>query len=212
VNFIFDDKFGNRTISGAGIDQMGPQLSGRGQRYIGNHSDRPAGRPSQFKRRIFFPYLATFVVSLATWVVLSGKFDAFHLSLGVVSCLIVTVMSGRLLIASTTVAGFASKWVGFIRYLPYLLFEILKANIHVLRLVFHPRMAELINPRIITFKSGMTDEMGLFILANSITLTPGTITVYVSTYGNYSVHAIDDVCARSLPGEMERRVANIFGE
>jgi multicomponent Na+:H+ antiporter subunit E len=149
---------------------------------------------------------------MVTWVVLSGKFDAFHLALGGISCLIVALMSGRLLIASPSAAPFAAGWVRFLRYLPYLLFEILKANIHVLRLVFHPRMMELINPRIIKFNSGITEEMGLFIFANSITLTPGTITVYVTIYGNYSVHAIDDTCARALPGEMERRVARIFAE
>jgi multicomponent Na+:H+ antiporter subunit E len=54
--------------------------------------------------------------------------------------------------------------------------------------------------------------MGLFIFANSITLTPGTVTVYVSIYGRYAVHAIDAPSGQSLPGEMERRVAQIFGE
>jgi multicomponent Na+:H+ antiporter subunit E len=54
--------------------------------------------------------------------------------------------------------------------------------------------------------------MGMFILANSITLTPGTVTVFTSVMGRFTVHAIDDASAQALPGEMEDRVARIFEE
>ena len=103
-------------------------------------------------------------------------------------------------------------WLRFIRYLPWLLYQIFLANIHVMLLVFHPKMIKLIDPGIIRFKSKFNDEMSLFIFANSITLTPGTITVYVTVNGDYAVHAIDKTCAESLPGEMEERVSKITGE
>jgi multicomponent Na+:H+ antiporter subunit E len=73
-------------------------------------------------------------------------------------------------------------------------------------------MMKLIDPGIIRFKSKLSDEMSHFIFANSITLTPGTITVYATVHGDYAVHAIDKFCAESLPGEMERRVSKISGE
>jgi multicomponent Na+:H+ antiporter subunit E len=95
---------------------------------------------------------------------------------------------------------------------PWLLYQIFLANLHVMKLVFHPRVHEVIRPKIITFNSRLTSEMSRFVFANSITLTPGTITVYVSIMGKYSVHAIDDASAEALPGEMEARVASIFGE
>ncbi len=79
-------------------------------------------------------------------------------------------------------------------------------------LVFHPKMMDLIDPRIIRFKSRLNREMSHLIFANSITLTPGTITVFVSIYGDYAVHAIDEQSGQSLPGEMEKRVARIIGE
>ncbi len=79
-------------------------------------------------------------------------------------------------------------------------------------LVFHPRMIELIDPRIIRFKSRLKKPMSLFILANSITLTPGTITVFVSINGEYAVHVIDEESGNALPGEMEERVARLMGE
>ncbi len=54
--------------------------------------------------------------------------------------------------------------------------------------------------------------MSLFIFANSITLTPGTITVYVSINGRYTVHVIDKQSGTALPGEMEERVRRLMGE
>ncbi len=149
---------------------------------------------------------------MLTWVVLSGKFDAFHLSLGVISCGIVAFASGDMLFSAQNVKRLPGQWLRFIAYVPWLLYEIFRANIHVMRLVFHPRMMDVINPQMIKFNSRLESEMARFIYANSITLTPGTITVYVSLYGAYTVHAIDDVSAEGLPGEMESRVAAIFGE
>jgi multicomponent Na+:H+ antiporter subunit E len=145
-------------------------------------------------------------------MVLSGKFDPFHLSLGVVSCFIVAWSSGDLLFADTGLKRLPGVWIRFIPYVPWLLYQIFVANIHVMKLVFHPRMMDLIDPKIIRFKSRLTSNMALFVLANSITLTPGTITVFVSVMGNFTVHVIDKPSGNALPGEMEERVARVFGE
>ncbi len=149
---------------------------------------------------------------MITWLVLSGKFDLFHISLGVVSSAIVTATSGDMLLKARRLAGLPEAWLRFIAYIPWLLFEIFRANMHVMRLVFHPRMMELIDPHMIRFQTRLDNEMGRFILANSITLTPGTITVYLSIFGQYTVHAIDRASGQGLPGEMENRVGAIFGE
>ena len=158
------------------------------------------------------PYIFTFCVCMITWLVLSGKFDLFHISLGVVSSGIVTATSGDMLLKTRHIGGLPGAWLKFIGYIPWLLFEILRANMHVMRLVFHPRMMQLIDPHMIRFQTRLDNEMGRFILANSITLTPGTITVYLSIFGKYTVHAIDKASGQSLPGEMEDRVGAIFGE
>ncbi len=158
------------------------------------------------------PYFFTFSVCMITWLVLSGKFDFFHIALGVVSSAIVTATSGDMLLKARRIGGLPGSWMRFVAYIPWLLFEIFRANMHVMRLVFHPRMMDLIDPRMIEFESRLNDEMARFIFANSITLTPGTITVYVSIFGKYSVHAIDKASGQGLPGEMEDRVAAIFGE
>lgn len=73
-------------------------------------------------------------------------------------------------------------------------------------------MMERIDPKIIRFRSKLQKDFALVTFANSITLTPGTITVYVSTYGDFSVHAIDEKSRESLPGDMEERIAKAFNE
>ena len=73
-------------------------------------------------------------------------------------------------------------------------------------------MMDLIDPRIIKFKSKLQSDLARVTFANSITLTPGTITVYVTMDGDFSVHAIDKKSREGLPGEMEARIAKAFGE
>lgn len=148
----------------------------------------------------------------AIWILLSGKFDTFHLSLGMISCAIVAYISGDLLFESPKIMSLPGAWLRFIRYVPWLLYQVFWANLHVLYLTFHPRMHELINPKIIIFRSKLYSDLSLVTFANSITLTPGTITVFVSGDGEFHVHAIDDVSAEGLPGEMEARIAKVFRE
>ena len=169
---------------------------------------RPQGRGRRFGSR----FLVTFLILFVFWIVFSGKFDRFHLTLGVISCVLVASLTSELLFPSFTLKRVGFLWPRFFIYIPYLLLEVFKANIHVMTLVFHPRMMELINPTMITFRSRLTSEMALTTFANSITLTPGTITVFVTDYGEFHVHCIDTASGRGLPGDMERRIANVFGE
>lgn len=157
-------------------------------------------------------FLLCFAVMFPFWVVLSGRFDAFHLFLGIISCALVAWLSGDLIFSALGRRKWPSITWGFLRYIPWLLLQIFLSSLHVLRLVFHPRMKELIDPRVVRFRSRLRDELALVTFANSITLTPGTITVFVDLDGEFRVHAIDRVCAEALPGEMERKVASIFGE
>lgn len=164
------------------------------------------------KRRIA-PMMSTFVIMAITWVVLSGQFDAFHLTLGVICCAIVAWFSSDLLFSTKEKAvGPNGTWFRFILYIPWLLAEIVKANLWLFYLVFHPRMMELIDPKVFKFDSRIKGTMARLAFANSITLTPGTITVYVDVDGRYTVHAIDEKSASGLPGEMEEKVAKTFGE
>ena len=152
----------------------------------------------------------TFCVCFATWIVLSGRFDAFHLLLGAVSSIVVAAVSSDLLFPEISSKALPKIVVGFISYIPWLLAQVFFANLHLLYLTFHPRMKELIDPQVITFQSRLKGDMALLIFANSITLTPGTVTIYVSILKNFTVHAIDAKSAAALPGRMEDRIEKIF--
>jgi len=169
--------------------------------------------PAPRRKRIFlFPFLITFIIMFGIWVLLSGKFDSFHLSLGGISCAIVALLSSDLLFPSHTTKGLSVQLCRWLLYVPWLMVEIVKANLHVTYLVFHPRMMDLIDPRIIKFRSKLKSDMALVTFANSITLTPGTITVDVSLDGDFKVHAIDKESGDPLPGEMETKIAKVFGK
>jgi multicomponent Na+:H+ antiporter subunit E len=169
------------------------------------------GRQPRWANEIL-PRTLTFCFLFILWLILSGQFDIFHMTLGVISCAVVTWFSGDLLFAESKATGFVRHGFRILGYFPWLLYQILLANFHILYLVCHPRMMELIDPRIIRFESRLTHELPLVIFANSITLTPGTITVYVSVDGDFRVHAIDKKSGEPLPGEMETRISRAFEE
>jgi multicomponent Na+:H+ antiporter subunit E len=150
-----------------------------------------------------------FALLFLVWVIFSGFFDAFHLTLGVISCAIVTWISSDLLFEDRTIT-FRRRVVQCVRmgrYTVWLLWQIVIANIFLLRLAFGPR--ERLQPQIVRYECGLKTDFEKFLLANSFTLTPGTVTMKI--LGNtYYVHAINDEAAAGLDGEMERRIAHIF--
>ena len=158
-------------------------------------------------------FLITFIILFVFWIFLSGQFDIFHLSLGGISCVLVSRISGNLLFREKSIRS-AYPWevLRFLTYLPWLLYQIVLANIHVAYLVLHPNMLTLIDPHIIRFKVKLKTDIGLTTFANSITLTPGTITVLIHE-GSFYVHAINQkVTDDLLTGEMEDRVTQIYKE
>lgn len=153
--------------------------------------------------------LAVFLILLAFWLVFSGHFDALHLALGLVSCALVAGWSTDLLMPPG-VGGRPWRTVGrFLAYLPWLLYQVVLANLHVLYLVYRPSALE---PQIVRVKTGLRSDLARVTLGNSITLTPGTITMDIED-DELVVHAISDKAAAGLlSGEMELRVAHTFLE
>jgi len=157
-------------------------------------------------------YIITFVILLLNWLIWSGHFDAWHLSLGVISCALVTYISHDLLFRREK---FQKKDITettrFIKYIPWLIYQIILANFHVAKIALNPRMP--IQPSLITFPTKLKKGISLLTFGNSITLTPGTITADIKPGGYYVVHALDRTVADDLlTGEMEDRVAHIFEE
>jgi multicomponent Na+:H+ antiporter subunit E len=142
------------------------------------------------------------------WILLSGKLDLFHLTLGVISSALVTFLSANLFMYEHG-RNRLTTGMRFLLYLPWLLYQIMLSTLHVAYLALHPKMKDRIDPTIVTFKTILKTDIAKVALANSITLTPGTITVRIEKDIFY-VHAISRKAAAGLPGEMEERLAKIF--
>ena len=153
-----------------------------------------------------------FAILFIIWLILSGQFDFFHVGMGVLCCLLVEIMVGR----SMTI-GFNPRALPAIMrflgmYLPWLIGQIVIANLQMLYISFSPNLKAKINPQIIKFTTQIQSPTGRYIFANSITLTPGTTTVYASQYGEFTVHALNSSFARALPGKMETMILRMLGE
>lgn len=151
--------------------------------------------------------VAVFLLLLGFWLVLSGHYDLFHIASGVFCAGLVTVLSADLLSLGGRDTGLSVA--RFFAYLPWLIWQVIVANLHVVYLIFVPSQ---IHPQIVRFRTTLTSDLARTTLGNSITLTPGTVTLDIED-DEFVVHALSDKVARDLmSGAMERRVALIFNE
>lgn len=159
-----------------------------------------------------FGILVTFCVMFLFWLLLSGFFDAFHLTAGVICSAIVALISHDLLVKEKG-NKMLLKSFKFVIYIGWELWQIIVANFDVAYRVLHPKMP--IDPLIIEFDTSLRSDFALVTLANSITLTPGTITILVEPEkGKFWVHAIAKKPADALMVDktMQRKVANVYME
>lgn len=155
--------------------------------------------------KVIVPALGLFVL----WLLLSGHYTPLITSLGAISCLLVCVLANRLGVLEPDGRSFAYLF-RLALYVPWLLKEVVSSNIAVARLIWHPRLP--INPQVIRTRASQNTPIGLATFANSITLTPGTLSLDADTDGEIAVHALsDDTAAGLQTGEMDRRVARLEG-
>lgn len=141
------------------------------------------------------------------WLLLSGYFLPMTLALGLLSCLFVWRVSTRMDQADGLHHRGNVNVIAWIRYLGWLAVEIVKSNIDVARRVLSPGLP--ISPTILNVPASQATEFGRVIYANSITLTPGTVSIDVGER-EIEVHALTKEAAISLAaGEMDRRIRNI---
>lgn len=138
-----------------------------------------------------------------TWLLLSGHFDALLLSLGVLSCGLVLFLSQRMAVIDreTQPLHLAGVLPG---YWLWLLGQILRSNLDVVRRILSPRPD--ITPTMLRIALDEETELCQTIFANSITLTPGTVSVSLRG-GTVEVHGLTREGVTALAGgEMQRRV------
>jgi len=159
-----------------------------------------------------------FMVLFVFWLLLSGRYQAKYIILGVISAALVTFLSNDLFYAvlqRDEQVGIKTRQVlrqiwHFLLYIPWLLVQIVLANVQVAYIVLQPRMP--IEPGLLLFRTRMRKGMARVTLANSITLTPGTITASLED-DSYIIHNLKPPLASSLvDGTMQNKVAHIYLE
>lgn len=126
------------------------------------------------------------IALLLFWLGLSGQYSPLLLSLGAGSILMTIILSGRLGILDREGAPYLS-FLGMLFYLPWLLKEIIVANLVVIRACLRADLD--IRPALVKVKTVCRTDLAKTLFANSITLTPGTVTVLVEN-DRLLVHAL----------------------
>ena len=145
-----------------------------------------------------------FVALAGVWLLLSGHYDALFLAFGAVSCIFALTLAWRFDVIDRE-SHPLHLWWRLPGYWLWLLVEIARANIDVARRILAPDLP--IDPRVFRVRCSADSDLGHAIYANSITLTPGTISLDVQR-DSVLVHALTAEGMAALEsGEMDARVA-----
>ena len=146
------------------------------------------------------------ILLAAAWLLWSGFFKPLMLAFGAFSCALVLITAHRMHLFDTDVfqLRFMSR---LIRFWFWLGREIVRSSLDVTRIVLNPKLP--IKPTVTEFDSHCGHPVDRVILGNSITLTPGTLTLSIDGQ-HFTVHALTEAGARDIEGgEMDRRVSEL---
>ncbi|MCC3306233.1 Na+/H+ antiporter subunit E [Sneathiella sp. HT1-7] len=153
--------------------------------------------------------ISLFLVLMAVWLLLSGHYTPLITGFGIASCLLSALIAYRM-----DVIDHESHpiYLGprIISYWGWLVVEIFKANIDVAKCVLFP--SRYLRPSMFTVTASQKSDLGRVIYANSITLTPGTVTVDLDD-DQVMVHALTEGSADGVKnGDMDQRVTKVMKE
>jgi len=140
-------------------------------------------------RRLVYFILAFIVWVFLTWPFADGRIDIQVVIAGLIASLIVAILFHEILPQEHTVFISPIRIFWAVVYIPVFFYYVIIANFDVVYRALHPRMP--INPGIVKIKTNLKTQSGITALANSITLTPGTLTVDLTDDGFLYVHWIN---------------------
>lgn len=152
---------------------------------------------------------ALFVILMSVWLLNSGHYTPMLIGFGIASCALVVWLSWRMGIVDEE--GVPVHLIPrALVYAPWLIKEIFKSNLDVAWRAVKPGRVD-VSPKIFDAPTTQCSDLGRVIYANSITLTPGTVSIWVHGRA-ITVHAIAEEVADGLgDGEMDRRVTWLEG-
>jgi len=131
-----------------------------------------------------------FLLGFLIWSFLTWPPDYQHLIIGIFVSGFVSFMTGDMFVKRPYLFKHISRYLWFLYYIPLFIWECIKANVDVAYRVGHPDL--LINPGIVKVKTTLKSDTALTFLANSITLTPGTMSVDIDAENGFLyIHWID---------------------
>jgi multicomponent Na+:H+ antiporter subunit E len=150
-----------------------------------------------------------FALLFGTWLLWSGHFTPMLMGFGLASCALVLLLARRMGIVDRE--GFPMHLAPrILRYLPWLTLEVIKSNLDLARRVLSVRIP--IAPELVALTASQRTDLGRVSYANSITLTPSTVTIEVDSDGAMLIHAISPAAADGLrSGDMDRQVTRMEG-
>ena len=156
-----------------------------------------------------FQIISLAVVLSVLWLLLSGHWhDPLLIGLGIASVLLSLVVSIRMGVIDREGHPVHLALRGIV-YWPWLIKEIVVANVDVAKAILG--LTDAVRPSVFTIKASQHTDLGKAIYANSITLTPGTVTIGLSG-DEMTIHALTPAAREGLDtGEMDRRVTRLEG-
>ncbi len=164
------------------------------------------------KKRSYFSLIVSFGLLMSFWLVMSGFFDVFHIGMGVVCVAIVMGIDSKLKnlkyfgddedVLSQFRYGYGIYYIG------WLMVQIVISGIHVAGVILAPRQTN--RTCIVKFNVDLPNAQARVILGNSITLTPGTLTLDIHD-NEFTVHALmPESYAGIVDDTMPRNVLKLF--
>jgi multicomponent Na+:H+ antiporter subunit E len=149
---------------------------------------------------------------MVLWLLLSGIYDLLHISFGIFSVILVMALNyplrKRLFSLEENSEALKLSLPRLILYILWLLWQIVIASMQVAFVVLHPRLP--IDPALLRFKTRLGNTSAKVILGNSITLTPGTITMDI-TDNEFLVHGLMDISSTGIiDGTLPDQVAKLY--
>lgn len=139
---------------------------------------------------------------VALWLLIAPQFELSSLLLGMFISLIIVVFTREK--SETKISHLGRIILAHVKFYWVLLVEIFKANIDVAKIVLSKEMS--IQPHYLNYQPNMKSAYAAVLLANAITLTPGTLSVHLDENG-YVIHALTNSAAEGLVGSSLERVA-----
>jgi multicomponent Na+:H+ antiporter subunit E len=152
-------------------------------------------------------FVFTFLVLLGFWFLLSGLFSPVLIGFAITFCLLAAYLSHDFFLRCLHKGHFRMLWET-VCVLPFLAWEAITTNIDMARIILSPKMD--IDPVMVEMKSGLKTDMGLTLLSNFLTVTPGTLTVDIREDKVFLVHALTKENADGvLDRHMEKKIMKI---